>query len=115
MPGTTATEPPRPAGRKRHKRSDPQPRRMPQRTCVGCHTVQPKRQLVRLVRLADGSVAIDPTGKAAGRGAYLHDRAACWQRALRSRALDQALKLTMTEADRDRLRSHGDQYQNDDE
>lgn len=111
MPGTMATHKPPPAGRKRR----PQPRPVPQRTCVGCRTVQPKRQLVRLVRLADGSVAIDPTGKAAGRGAYLHDRAECWRQALRNRALDQALRITLTEADRDRLLSHGDQYQNDDE
>jgi predicted RNA-binding protein YlxR (DUF448 family) len=111
MPGTTAADKPRPASRKR----GPQPRRVPQRTCVGCRTVQPKRQLVRLVRNADGSVAIDPTGKAAGRGAYLHDRAACWELALRNRALEHALKTDLTEADRARLRAHGEQYHNDDE
>jgi hypothetical protein len=31
----------------------------------------------RLVRRADGSVALDPTGKAPGRGTYLCDQAAC--------------------------------------
>jgi predicted RNA-binding protein YlxR (DUF448 family) len=77
--------------------------------------VQPKRQLVRLVRKPEGVVEIDPTGKAAGRGAYLHDRAACWEQALRSKALDHALKLDLTEADRARLRAHGEQYHNDDE
>ena len=87
MPGTTVSDTARqPAGRKR----GPQPRRLPQRTCVGCRTVQPKRQLVRLVRQPDGSVVIDPTGKAAGRGAYLHDRAECWRQALHSRALEHA-------------------------
>ena len=111
MPGLTAADQPRPAGRKR----GPQPRRVPQRTCVGCRTVQPKRQLVRLVRQADGSVMIDPSGKAAGRGAYLHDRATCWAQALRRRSLDQALKTDLTEADRARLRAHGEQYHNDDE
>lgn len=109
MPGSTAVD--KPAGRKR----GPQPRRQPQRTCVGCRTVQPKRQLVRLVRKADGSVEIDPTGKAAGRGAYLHDRAVCWQQALHNRALDHALKADLTETDRARLRAHGEQYKNDDE
>ena len=110
MTGSTAAAKPRPASRKRGA----QPRRVPQRTCVGCRTVQPKRQLVRLVRQADGSVVIDPTGKAAGRGAYLHDRAACWAQALRTRAVDHALKTDLTEADRARLRAHGEQYQNDD-
>ena len=112
MPGSTDAAKPQPqTGRKR----GPQPRRLPQRTCVGCRTVQPKRQLVRLVRKADGSVEIDPTGKAAGRGAYLHDRAACWRQALQNRALEHALKTDLTEADRARLRAHGEQYKNEDE
>jgi len=98
--------------RPRHKR--PQPKRVPQRTCVGCRTVQAKRQLVRLVRTAQGSVEIDPSGKAQGRGAYLHDRRECWRTALASGALDHALKVTLTEAERARLRAHGEQYTNDD-
>src|SRR4051812_22524979 len=85
----------------------PQPKRVPQRTCVGCHTILSKRQLVRLVRTPQGAVEIDPTGKAQGRGAYLHDRRACWQKALAGGILDHALKVTLTEADRTRLRVHG--------
>jgi uncharacterized protein len=92
----------------------PQPKRVPQRTCVGCHTIQPKRQLVRLVRTAQGSVEIDPTGKAQGRGAYLHNRRECWRTALAGGVLDHALKVTLTEAERARLRAHGEQYPNDD-
>ena len=90
-------------------------RHVPQRTCVGCRSVQPKRTLVRLVRRADGGVQIDATGKAAGRGAYLHDRAACWTQALTGGALEHALKTTLTEADRARLRAHGELYHDDDE
>jgi predicted RNA-binding protein YlxR (DUF448 family) len=89
------------------------PRPAQPRTCVGCRTVLPKRQLVRLVRQADGSVAIDPTGKAAGRGAYLHARRGCWRQALAGGALDHALKLTMSEADRVRLRAHGELFGDD--
>ncbi|MEO8251283.1 MAG: YlxR family protein [Chloroflexota bacterium] len=33
--------------------------------------------MIRLVRRADGSVAVDTSGKAAGRGTYLCDQAAC--------------------------------------
>jgi len=74
---------------------------VPQRTCVGCRTVLAKRQLVRLVRTQQG-VLVDPTGKRAGRGAYLHDRRACWDAAL-SGTLAHALKVELTEADRERL------------
>jgi predicted RNA-binding protein YlxR (DUF448 family) len=74
-----------------------------------------KRQLVRLVRQTDGAIAIDPTGKAQGRGAYLHDRRSCWQKALAGGALDQALKVTVSEADRTRLRAHGELFSDDDD
>jgi uncharacterized protein len=87
---------------------------LPQRTCVGCREVNIKRQLVRLVRTATGQVEIDPTGKAAGRGAYLHERRTCWVHALDRRTLDQALKITLTDADRTRLRTIGDQYSDND-
>jgi uncharacterized protein len=74
---------------------------VPQRTCVGCREVLPKRKMVRIVRTADG-VQIDPTGKLAGRGAYLHDRRECWERGLKG-ALGHALKTTLTGDDRARL------------
>jgi predicted RNA-binding protein YlxR (DUF448 family) len=73
---------------------------------VGCHTVMPKRQLVRVVRTAEG-VLIDPTGKRAGRGAYLHDRHSCWEAGLRG-SLSRALKIELTAADRERLQAFAD-------
>ncbi len=83
---------------------------IPQRTCVGCRTVNAKRQLVRLVRTPAGGVTVDPSGKAAGRGAYLHTLYACWEQALDRRTLDQALKLTLSDTDRAQLRAYGQQY-----
>ncbi len=68
---------------------------------MGCREVLPKRKMIRLVRTADG-VQIDPTGKLAGRGAYLHDRRECWERGLKG-ALGHALKITLTQDDRVRL------------
>jgi len=78
------------------------PKHIPQRTCVGCHTVLPKRSLIRLVRQPEG-VQIDPTGKLAGRGAYLHNRRSCWERGLKG-PLAHALKVDLTPADLERLR-----------
>ena len=74
---------------------------VPQRTCVGCREVLPKRKMIRIVRTAEG-VQVDPTSKLAGRGAYLHDRRDCWERALKG-ALAHALKTTLTTEDRARL------------
>lgn len=58
---------------------------------MGCREVLSKRTMIRVVRTADG-VQIDPTGKLAGRGAYLHDRFECWERSLKG-ALAHALKV----------------------
>ena len=74
---------------------------VPQRTCVGCREVLPKRKMVRIVRTAEG-VQVDPTSKLAGRGAYLHDRRECWERGLRG-SLAHALKTTLTADERARL------------
>ena len=74
---------------------------IPQRTCVGCRTVLAKRQLIRVVRTT-GGVLVDPTGKLAGRGAYLHDRRTCWEAGLEG-SLAHALKVDLTAADREHL------------
>lgn len=74
---------------------------IPQRTCVGCRSVLPKRSLIRIVRSPTG-VQIDPTGKMAGRGAYLHNQRSCWERGLKG-ALAGALKTELTIEERDRL------------
>ena len=67
---------------------------IPQRTCIGCRTVQEKRSLIRIVRTSEG-VVIDLQGKQAGRGAYLHDQRECWQRGL-DEQLARALKTEIS-------------------
>jgi uncharacterized protein len=74
---------------------------IPQRTCVGCREVFAKRTLIRVVRCPDG-VKVDPTGKLAGRGAYLHNTRACWEAGIRS-GLARALKVSLTAEDREHL------------
>jgi uncharacterized protein len=74
---------------------------LPQRTCVGCRETLSKRSLVRIVRTPQG-VQVDPTGKLAGRGAYLHDRQSCWERGLKG-ALAHALKTELTQSERAQL------------
>jgi len=70
----------------------PSTRHEPVRTCVGCREEGGKRGLIRLVRGLDGVAHPDPSGRASGRGAYLHPDPACWQLARRRRALERALR-----------------------
>jgi uncharacterized protein len=79
---------------------------------VACREVLQKRSLIRLVRTAEG-VVIDPSGKQAGRGAYLHDKRSCWDKALKGDLLDRALKTTLTNDERERLRAHGSSMPDD--
>ncbi|MBS7576633.1 MULTISPECIES: YlxR family RNase P modulator [unclassified Enterococcus] len=46
-------------------------RKIPLRKSVVSGLQLPKKELIRITRNKEGIVAIDPTGKAAGRGAYI--------------------------------------------
>jgi predicted RNA-binding protein YlxR (DUF448 family) len=84
-------------------KAQPRPRRMPERSCVACRTARAKRDLVRIVRLPTGAVEVDPTGKKPGRGAYLCRQAACWEEALKRGRLPKALRVSLTEENREGL------------
>lgn len=83
------------------KKSKRRRKHIPQRTCVGCREVDPKRTLTRIVNSPEG-VIVDLSGKAHGRGAYLHDRRECWLRGI-NRALDHALKTSLTDQEKESL------------
>jgi predicted RNA-binding protein YlxR (DUF448 family) len=74
----------------------PNPRIEPIRTCVACRQEAGKRTLVRVVRGPEGAAALDATGRAPGRGAYLHRDPECIEKARKRRALDRALKATVS-------------------
>ncbi|MCS7071921.1 MAG: YlxR family protein [Anaerolinea sp.] len=78
---------------------------VPIRTCVVCREKAGKRTLVRLVRTESG-IQIDPSGKMNGRGAYLCEQPGCWERAMTTDVLARALRTTLTDEDRERLRRH---------
>jgi len=73
------------------------PQKRPQRTCVACRRASDKGGFVRFVRLPDGSVALDPSGRAPGRGAYLCSSMGCFEEAHRRHRLDAALKTKVGE------------------
>ena len=88
-----------------------QRRHIPQRTCVGCRQVLAKRELIRIVRGPQGT-SVDPTGKAPGRGAYLHDRRSCWELGLRG-SLARALRTELTPEERATLTARMNAFPDD--
>lgn len=79
-------------------------RKKPERTCVGCRTVRPKIEMVRIVRQPDGTVELDTGGKMPGRGAYVCPDENCLDQAVKRKALDRALRVPVDEVVLARLR-----------
>ena len=67
------------------------PEHQPERTCAVCRTVHPKRAMTRVVRGADGTVAVDRSGRAPGRGTYVCDQASCHDPKRLAEAVQRAL------------------------
>jgi predicted RNA-binding protein YlxR (DUF448 family) len=63
--------------------------------------------MIRLVRTSGGDVEIDASGKKEGRGAYLCPDKACWEKALKGKHLEHALRGSVTQADLERLFQSG--------
>ena len=80
-------------------------KKIPMRMCVGCRTMKEKRSLVRVVRREDGTAALDLTGRMNGRGAYICPDAECLKKAIKSRALERALDISVSDEVKDRLSS----------
>ena len=79
-------------------------KKIPQRQCMGCRERRPKREMIRIVRGTDGNVSLDFGGKMNGRGAYICPNPDCLAKAIRSKALDRSLEVTIPETVYDRLR-----------
>lgn len=81
------------------KPKGPRPKHVPQRTCVICRNERGKRELIRIVHVAGEGVRVDPSGKMAGRGAYLCNSRACWQNPGFVPRLSAALKTRLSETE----------------
>ena len=72
-------------------------KKIPERRCVGCGISFPKKDLIRVVRLPDGGAELDPTGKKAGRGAYICRSAVCLKKARKAKRLERNLEVTISD------------------
>lgn len=72
-------------------------KKIPERRCVGCGISFPKKDLIRVVRLPDGGAELDPTGKKAGRGAYICRSAECLKKAKKAKRLERNLEVTISD------------------
>ena len=78
-------------------------KKIPMRQCMGCRERRAKPEMIRVVRTTEGTVQLDFSGKLNGRGAYLCPNAECLKKAIRSKALDRSLEVTIPQEVYDRL------------
>ncbi len=71
-------------------------KKTPMRMCVGCFEMKEKKELIRVVKSADGEMSIDMTGKKSGRGAYLCNNPACLAKARKAGKLDKAFSCKVS-------------------
>ncbi len=83
------------------------PRAVPERTCIACRQRAGKRAFIRIVRTPEGSVEVDPSGKAKGRGAYLHANPSCWEKGLKGGTISHALRTSLAPGDLEALTGFG--------
>ena len=73
------------------------PKKIPMRQCTGCREMKPKRELIRVVRSPENEISLDFKGKAQGRGAYVCHSQECLKRAIKSKALEKSLEVSIPE------------------
>ena len=85
-------------------------KKIPQRQCMGCRERKAKRDMIRVVRMTDGNVGLDFSGKLNGRGAYICPDPACLQKARKAKALERSLETEVPELVYERLNKELEGY-----
>lgn len=72
-------------------------KKIPMRTCVVTNEKYPKKELIRVVRTPEGTIIVDETGKANGRGAYLKKDKEVIKKAQEKKILERHLETKIEE------------------
>ena len=79
-------------------------KKIPERMCLGCRAVHPKKDMIRVVRSPENVYSVDMTGKNPGRGAYICRNEECFRRAEKEHGFERAFKSKMEDAIYETLR-----------
>ena len=60
-------------------------KKVPMRKCVGCQEMKSKKEMIRVIRTAEGEFLLDSTGRKNGRGAYICPAKECLEKAWKRR------------------------------
>lgn len=70
-------------------------KKIPLRQCVGCGEMKSKKEMMRVLKTAEGDIVLDVTGKKNGRGAYLCQAEECLKKARKNKGLERSFKMSI--------------------
>ncbi len=70
-------------------------KKIPMRQCIGCGEMKSKKEMIRILKTAEGEIVLDATGRKNGRGAYLCKSPDCLRKAVKSKGLERSLKTAV--------------------
>ena len=70
-------------------------KKIPLRQCIGCGEMKGKRDMMRVLKTAEGDICLDVTGKKNGRGAYVCKTSDCLKLARKSKGLERSFKMSI--------------------
>lgn len=70
-------------------------KKVPMRQCIGCGEMKNKKEMMRVLKDAEGNITLDVTGKKNGRGAYLCISEECLKKARKNNGLERSFKMSI--------------------
>lgn len=70
-------------------------KKIPLRQCIGCGEMKNKKEMMRVIKDANGDISLDVTGKKNGRGAYVCFNKECLNKAIKSKGLERSFKMSI--------------------
>ena len=70
-------------------------KKIPLRQCIGCGEMKSKKEMIRVIKTAEGEILLDATGRKNGLGAYLCPSMECFKKAVKGRGLERSFKMAI--------------------
>lgn len=84
-------------------------KKVPLRQCVGCGQMKSKKEMMRVIKTAEGDIVLDVTGRKNGRGAYLCKQEECLKMAMKNKGLERSFKMSIDQSAYESLQKEYDE------
>ena len=70
-------------------------KKVPLRQCICCQEMKSKKEMIRVIKIAEDEIMLDATCRKNGRGAYLCPSMECFKKAVKSKGLERSFKMAI--------------------